>query len=159
MVKEDVPVAVNPADWVIAPVFAVAFKFWKDEVPVNAILEAFKSTVDTLLVELMVSTVIAPAVLSPMVNVLAVILPISVSSIVMVPAVAPNPTLPPLDTRIVVFPAPELTDPARAKSLAVIESAFPPVDKVPAVLLKLPVPSLSESAFNVVAPPVVTFTL
>ena len=161
VVKVEVPATVNAAAPVIAPVFAVAVKPLNVESPVeNVILEELRSTVATLVLfaELIPFTVMAPAVLSPMVSVPAVMFPNSVPEIVIFPAVEPSPILPPSDIRIVVAPVPVLIPPERPKSFAVIESALPPVEKVPAVLLKSPEPSSFESASKVAVLLVVTFT-
>ena len=161
VVKVEVPATVNATAPVIVPVFAVALKPLNVEPPVEkAILEESKSTVVILVLfaELIPFTVIAPAVLSPIVSVPAVMFPSSDPAIVIFPAVDPSPILPPSDTRIVVVPVPVLIDPDRPKSFAVIESALPPVEIVPAVLLKSPEPSLLESASKVVVLLVVTFT-
>jgi hypothetical protein len=138
VVKEEVPVTVNASAPVIVPVFAVAAKPLNVESPVeNAILDEFKSTVVILVLfaELIPFTVMAPAELSPMISVPAVIFPSSVPVIVIFPTVEPSPILPPSDIRMVVLPVPVLIAPERPKSFAVIESALPPVEKVPAVLL------------------------
>jgi hypothetical protein len=162
VVKLEVPATVKATAPVIAPVFAVAVKPLNVESPVeNAILDEFKSTVVILVLfaELIPFIVIAPAVLSPMVNVPAVMFPSSVPVIVIFPDVDPSPILPPSDIIIVVVPAPVLIDPERPKSFPVIESALPPVEIVPAVLLKSPEPSSFESASKVAVLLVVKFTL
>ena len=152
---------VNGTTPVIVPVLAVAVKALKVEPPVeNAILAEFKSTVDTLVLsdELTPLTVIAPAVLSPMVSVPAVIFPNSAPEIVIFADVEPSPIVPASDTKILAVPDPVLIAPERLKSFAVIESVLPPVVKVPAELLKSPDPSLFESASKLTELPEVIFT-
>ena len=161
-VKVEAPATVNAAVPKIAPVLAVEVNPWKVEPPVeNVMLEAFKSKAVILMLfaELMPFTVMAPAVLSPTVNVPAVIFPNSVPEIVIFPVVDPRPMLPPSDTRIVAVAIPVLIDPARPKSFAVIESALPPDEIAPAVLLKSPEPSSFESLSKIVGLLVVKSTL
>ena len=162
VVKLEAPVVtVNGTAPVIVPVLAVAVKALKVEPPVeNAILAEFKSTVDILVLsdELIPFTVIAPAVLSPMVSVPAVIFPNSAPEIVIFADVEPSPIVPASDTKILAVPDPVLIAPERLKSFAVIESVLPPVVKVPAELLKSPDPSLFESASKLTELPVVIFT-
>ena len=75
---------------------------------------------------------------------------------VMLPAVAPSPMVPPSETRIVVAAAPLFSVPFSAMSSAVIDSVLPVVlSAFDAARVKLPAPLLSVSASITVAPAVV----
>ncbi len=152
-------VTVTPLPKLLLPPFTVSAL--KVELLEKLTLEALavvKLTVVTLLLFAAVipSTVMLPVELLPIFRVPAVTFPNSASEIVMLPAVPPNPIVPPSETAIVVDPVPLLTDPESVTSFAVRVSELLPVDKVfDALSVKSPAPLPSLSAVMTVAPAVV----